>query len=111
VFDDVNRADGAQDMALELVPWPLKIDASADPSSCIQHYGSLNGSPLKLSTEIFPSLDAHASIGPRSYGAQATEFTAISYMLFGNNVPLAVCRVCSFIRSHPSCSSPPLPAP
>lgn len=28
-----------------------------------------------------------------------------------NDLPLAVCRVCSLILSHPSCSSPPLPFP
>jgi hypothetical protein len=52
-------------------------------------------------TEILPSELAQARIGPRSYGAHAIEFT------------LAEWRVCSLIRSQPSCTSPPLllPAP
>jgi hypothetical protein len=32
----------------------------------------------KERTEILPSLDAHARIGPRSYGAQARELTTVS---------------------------------
>lgn len=69
---------------------------------CISYYATRRSclDPLwKLSTEIFPSLDAHARMGPSSNGAQAIELT------------LAEWRVCSLMRSQPSWTSPPDPAP
>jgi len=75
----VETTDGAHETALAPVPCAGKIDASVEPSSFCQLCESVrpgDGSLWKLRTEIFPSLDAQARIGPRSYGAHAIEFTS-----------------------------------
>ena len=65
----VETTDGAQETALAPVPCAGKIDASVEPSSICQLpecMGASAGLLWKLSTEILPSLDAQARIGPRS---------------------------------------------
>jgi len=65
----VETTDGAHETALAPVPCAGKIDASVEPSSTRQLSGCMGlsaGSLWKLRTEILPSLDAQARIGPRS---------------------------------------------
>jgi hypothetical protein len=65
----VETTDGAHETALAPVPCAGKIDASVEPSSSCQLsiVSNCSGNLLwKLRTEIFPSLDAQARIGPRS---------------------------------------------
>jgi hypothetical protein len=52
-------------------------------------HGQCRHALLKVSTETFPSEDAHARSAPSSCGAQETEFT------------LAVCSVCSLTLDQP----------
>jgi hypothetical protein len=65
----VETTDGAHETALAPVPCAGKIDASVEPSSIRQLY-EITGHSVsllwKLRTEILPSLDAQARIGPRS---------------------------------------------
>lgn len=57
------------------------MTASVDPSSGhvrgVQQSVVRHHSLWKLRTEILPSLEAQARIGPRSYGAQAIELTEV----------------------------------
>lgn len=65
----VETTDGAHETALAPVPCAGKIDASVEPSSICQLYEMTGYSVSllwKLRTEILPSLDAQARIGPRS---------------------------------------------
>jgi hypothetical protein len=65
----VETTEGAHETALAPVPCAGKIDASVEPSSICQLPDFTErsaGSLWKLRTEIFPSLDAQARIGPRS---------------------------------------------
>ena len=65
----VDTTEGAHETALAPVPCAGKIEASVEPSSTHQlsEPDELAADLLwKLRTEILPSLDAQARIGPRS---------------------------------------------
>ena len=63
-----------------------------------------SGILLKVSTDILPSEEAHASMAPSSWGAQETELTIPvnkKRSRVPQNSPDAVWRVCSFTLDQP----------
>lgn len=76
---------GAHETALQPVLCVSKMDASHVPLSVGMHSEGQLGwvydvlrmqdGPLKVSTDVLPSEDAHARMAPNSAGAQDTEFT------------------------------------
>lgn len=73
-------------MALTPMAWAGKVSMSEEPSL------------LNVRTEIFPSLEAQAKIGPNSYGAQEIELTlalcAFTSLIFSHSPALACCCCC-----------------